>query len=89
MATQTGLPEGLPVVAGAGDNAAAAIGSGLSHLTPGLGSVSLGTSGVIFAPLDAPTPDPEGRVPPLLPRRRELPSARRHARRRWKLPLVP
>ena len=62
MATQTGLPEGLPIVAGAGDNAAAAIGSGLSSLTPGLGSVSLGTSGVIFAPLDAPTPDPEGRV---------------------------
>ncbi len=62
MAAQTGLPEGLPVVAGAGDNAAAAIGSGLSSLTPGLGSVSLGTSGVVFAPLDAPTPDPEGRV---------------------------
>jgi len=62
MARQTGLPEGLPVVAGAGDNAAAAIGLGLSRLTPGLGSVSLGTSGVIFAPLDAPTPDPEGRV---------------------------
>jgi xylulokinase len=62
LAAQTGLPEGLPVVAGAGDNAAAAIGSGLSSLTPGLGSVSLGTSGVIFAPLAAPTPDPEGRV---------------------------
>jgi xylulokinase len=61
-AARTGLPEGLPVVAGAGDNAAAAIGLGLSHHTPGLGSVSLGTSGVIFAPLDAPTPDPQGRV---------------------------
>lgn len=61
-ATRTGLPEGLPVVAGAGDNAAAAIGLGLSRHTPGLGSISLGTSGVIFAPLDAPTPDPQGRV---------------------------
>lgn len=62
IAARTGLPEGLPVVAGAGDNAAAAIGLGLSSRTPSLGSVSLGTSGVIFAPLDAPTPDPEGRV---------------------------
>ena len=62
LAKETGLPEGLPVVAGAGDNAAAAIGLGLSSLTPGVGSVSLGTSGVVFAPLDAPTPDPEGRV---------------------------
>ncbi len=62
LAAQTGLPDGLPVVAGAGDNAAAATGLGLSSRTPSLGSVSLGTSGVIFAPLDAPTPDPEGRV---------------------------
>lgn len=62
VAARTGLPAGLPVVAGAGDNAAAAIGLGLSHRTPGLGSVSLGTSGVVFAPLAAPTPDPEGRV---------------------------
>lgn len=27
-----------------------------------MGSVSLGTSGVLFAPLDTPTPDPQGRV---------------------------
>jgi xylulokinase len=62
MAAATGLPAGLPVVAGAGDNAAAAVGLGLSSRTPGVGSVSLGTSGVIFLPLDAATPDPEGRV---------------------------
>ncbi len=61
-AEAAGLPAGLPVVAGAGDNAAAAIGLGLSSRTPGLGSLSLGTSGVIFAPLKAPTPDPQGRV---------------------------
>jgi xylulokinase len=61
-ANATGLPEGLPVIAGAGDNAGAAIGLGLSHARPGVGSVSLGTSGVIFVPLDAPTPDPEGRI---------------------------
>jgi xylulokinase len=62
VAKQTGLPEGLPVIAGAGDNAAAATGLGLSSRKPALGSVSLGTSGVIFAPLSEPTPDPEGRV---------------------------
>ena len=61
-ASATGLQEGLPVIAGAGDNAGAAIGLGLSHARPGVGSVSLGTSGVIFVPLDAPTPDPEGRI---------------------------
>jgi xylulokinase len=62
VAKQTGLPEGLPVIAGAGDNAAAATGLGLSSRKPTLGSVSLGTSGVIFAPLSKPTPDPKGRV---------------------------
>jgi len=61
-AAATGLPEGLPVVAGAGDNAAAATGLGLSSRQLAIGSVSLGTSGVIFAPLQQPTPDPEGRV---------------------------
>ena len=62
MAEATGLPEGLPVIAGAGDNAAAATGLGLSSRRPERGSVSLGTSGVIFAPLREPKPDPEGRV---------------------------
>lgn len=62
IAKQTGLPEGLSVIAGAGDNAAAATGLGLSSHKPTLGSVSLGTSGVIFAPLSKATPDPQGRV---------------------------
>lgn len=61
-AAQTGLPPGVPVIAGAGDNAAAATGLGLSSADPELGSVSLGTSGVLFAPLAEPTPDPRGRV---------------------------
>ena len=61
-ALETGLPEGLPVIAGAGDNAGAAIGLGLSSARPGVGSVSLGTSGVIFLPLEKPSVDPEGRV---------------------------
>ena len=60
--SQLRLPEGLPVIAGAGDNAAAATGLGLSSRRPERGSVSLGTSGVIFAPLREPKPDPEGRV---------------------------
>ncbi len=62
MAKATSLPANLPVIAGAGDNAAAATGLGLSSKNLGLGSVSLGTSGVIFAPLKEATPDPDGRV---------------------------
>lgn len=62
LAHHTGLPAGLPVVAGAGDNAAAAVALGLSHLAPQRGSLSLGTSGVIFAPQSRPLPDPQGRV---------------------------
>lgn len=66
-ARELDLPDGLPVVAGGGDNAAAAIAlglssTGLSSAQPQVGSLSLGTSGVIFAPLTTPTPDPEGRV---------------------------
>ncbi|MVN87740.1 xylulokinase [Deinococcus sp. HMF7620] len=61
-AAATGLPEGLPVVAGGGDNAAAGVALGLTAARPGVGSLSLGTSGVVFAPLAQPTPDPEGRV---------------------------
>jgi xylulokinase len=59
-ARETGLKEGTPVVAGAGDNAAAAVGTGI--VTPGLVSVSLGTSGVVFAPLAEYRPEPEGRL---------------------------
>ena len=57
-AAETGLPEGLPVVAGGGDNAAAAVGSGV--VSGGSGLLSLGTSGVIFVHSDRPTIDPSG-----------------------------
>jgi xylulokinase len=54
----TGLPEGLPVVAGGGDNAAAAVGSGV--VRPGTGLVSLGTSGVVFVASAGLEIDPGG-----------------------------
>lgn len=53
-ASRTGLLEGTPVVAGAGDNPAAAIGLGV--VQDGRGMISVGTSGVVFCPLSqAPT----------------------------------
>lgn len=47
VANETGLRPGLPVAAGGGDNAAAAIGNGI--ISEGLISSSIGSSGVIFA----------------------------------------
>lgn len=54
----TGLRRGTPVVAGAGDNAAAAIGSGV--VSAGGGLVSLGTSGVVLVHNDRAAIDPTG-----------------------------
>ncbi|MGF6823062.1 xylulokinase [Microbacterium sp. ZKA21] len=54
----TGL-DGLVVSAGAGDNAAAALGLGAR---PGDVGVSIGTSGTVFAVTDAPVVDPSGTV---------------------------
>ncbi len=47
-------------IAGAGDQAAAALGVGV--VAPGMLSVVLGTSGVVFAVLPAYTPEPRARV---------------------------
>ena len=55
-AGETGLREGTPVAGGAGDNAAAAVGTGA--VAPGRGFVSLGTSGVLFVSCDAYRPAP-------------------------------
>jgi xylulokinase len=52
--------EGVPVAAGAGDQAAGALGVGVDR--PGPLSVVLGTSGVVFAALPAFAANPEGRV---------------------------
>ncbi|MGB0799196.1 MAG: xylulokinase, partial [Planktomarina sp.] len=50
----------VSVAGGGGDNAASAIGMGVTK--PGQGFVSLGTSGVLFAASDAYRPDPETAV---------------------------
>ncbi len=47
-----GLSAGIAVVAGCADQAAQAIGNGL--IDPGVGSVTIGTGGQIFTPLNAP-----------------------------------
>jgi xylulokinase len=59
-AEATGLKEGTPVVGGGGDQAAAAVGTGA--VVEGLISLSLGTSGVVFASADRPIIEPEGRL---------------------------
>ena len=55
-----GLRPGTPVVGGAGDQAAGAVGNGI--VSAGIVSATLGTSGVVFAHADTPTRDPLGRV---------------------------
>ncbi len=59
-AEELGLPPGIPVAAGGGDNAAAAVGTGI--VAPGLVSSSVGTSGVLFAHTEGFDPDPSGRL---------------------------
>jgi xylulokinase len=59
-AAATGLVAGTPVVAGAGDQGAGAVGMGI--LEPGSVSVTIGTSGVVFAATALPTKDPGGRL---------------------------
>lgn len=59
-AEATGLAEGTPVVGGAGDQAASAVGNGI--VEPGIVSCTIGTSGVVFAHLDRPAYDAQGRV---------------------------
>jgi xylulokinase len=55
-----GLAPGIPVIAGAGDQAASAIGNGI--VQTGEMSCTVGSSGVVFAYLEKPAYDPEGRV---------------------------
>ena len=60
VARDLGLPAGIPVFGGGGDQAAAAVGTGA--VRAGVVSVSLGTSGVVFATTDGPAIEPEGRL---------------------------
>lgn len=59
-AALTGLKEGTPVVGGAGDNAAAAVGTGV--VEEGKAFTTIGTSGVVFAHTKEMHVDPKGRV---------------------------
>ena len=59
-AEATGLQAGTPVVGGGGDQAAGAVGVGA--VEPGIVSLVLGTSGVVFAATPEPFIEPEGRL---------------------------
>lgn len=59
-ANQAGLRPGIPVVAGAGDQAAGAVGMGI--VKPGAVSATIGTSGVVFAATSRPVLEPHGRI---------------------------
>jgi len=60
VAKDLGLPPGIPIAAGGGDNAAAAVGIGV--VEDGLISSSIGSSGVLFANTASFEPDPSGRL---------------------------
>ncbi len=60
VAEATGLPAGIPVIAGGGDQAAGGIGCGI--VRTGVISSTVGTSGVVFAFADDVSRDPHGRV---------------------------
>ncbi|TVR20692.1 MAG: xylulokinase [Anaerolineaceae bacterium] len=59
-AALTGLHAGTPVVGGGGDQAAGAVGMGC--VAPDIIGVTVGTSGVVFAPLDRYAYEPDGRL---------------------------
>ncbi|MCD4753826.1 MAG: xylulokinase [Anaerolineaceae bacterium] len=56
----TGLKAGIPVVGGGGDQAAGAVGAGA--VESGIVSLTLGTSGVVFATTNSPFVESEGRL---------------------------
>src|SRR5947199_4251538 len=61
VAELSGLRAGTPVAGGGADNACGAVGNGV--VVPGLGLVSIGTSGVVLAYADTPQVDTSGPVP--------------------------
>jgi xylulokinase len=60
IASEFGLPPGIPVGIGGGDNMMGAIGTG--NVRPGNVTMSLGTSGTVYAYADKPVIDPEGNI---------------------------
>jgi xylulokinase len=58
--TETGLATGIPVIGGGGDQAAGAVGVGA--VSANVIGLSVGTSGVVFAPLNQYAYEPEGRL---------------------------
>jgi len=60
VAAELGLPAGIPVSTGGGDNMMAAVGTG--NVSPGCLTVSMGTSGTLFAYSDTPVIDRAGQV---------------------------
>ncbi len=59
-AEATGLKVGTPVAAGGGDQSAQAVGVGA--VEPGVVALTVGTSGVVFAPTPSALIEPEGRL---------------------------
>jgi xylulokinase len=59
-AKETGLKAGIPIVGGGGDQAAQA--TGVGAVRPGIIALTVGTSGVVFAPLAQYAYEPEGRL---------------------------
>ncbi len=59
-AKATGLKPGTPVVGGAGDQPAGAVGNGI--VRAGIVSATMGTSGVVFAHSDVPVPNDAGNL---------------------------
>jgi xylulokinase len=62
LADELGLPAGVLVAPGSGDNMMSALGAGC--VATGDIVVSLGTSGTVFGPSDTPVVDPSGLVAP-------------------------
>ncbi len=60
VADELALPPEIPVSIGGGDNMMGAIGTG--NVTPGVMTVSLGTSGTVYAYADEPVIDPKGNI---------------------------
>lgn len=60
VAEQLGLPAGVAVSPGGGDNMMGAIGTG--NVVPGVITMSLGTSGTVYAYAEQPVVDPRGNI---------------------------